>query len=494
MRTFVPQIHEKFKPFLEHGPRYKGAKGGRGGSKSYALADCALARMIEEPIEIAICREYHSTIADSVHKLIRSRIEAHGLSDLFEITGNRVVYKPNGSHIIYKHLHNNVTDIKGLEGANICWIFEAEQLQKESFDVLDPTIRSDTGIGGHEPEIWIEWNPKYEDDFVWQFMVVNPPSNSVLITINYPENPWCPQSLIEMAEERRRRDPDGYRNIWLGEPCNTGELVYPTFDKAVHVRDFRIDEMVPSCNFFMGQDPHTHYYPFCVWVARVAKGDDEFDYVVYNEWPTLSTFRGKKYHEMRMEKKCTLTLKQRAGIYKTLDNTLDRTIHDISILARGIDTRFAKGSGGYSTTLMTRGIITEMADPENGGLMFETPPEATIDVQRDKIRKLLEYDTQMKIHAFNDAHLFVMPHCHNVIDALEFHRFDKSGKEREDEKRKDALDALKIALAIASQYDHRKESVHKESAMVPVQDNVSELQRLYMRGTSLTAAHRGRMN
>ena len=488
-REFNPSIHRKLLPFLDYGPRYKAVKGGRSSGKSWGLRDCALARMMSEKITITVCREFQSTIRDSVHRLLTKGIERYGLDDVFHVTDNSIVYKPNGSLLTYKHLHNNVTEVKGLEGTNICWIFEAESLSEESWEILDPTIRSDASAP-FEPEIWVEWNPAYEDDFVWQFFVEDQPDNCLLVTLNYDENPHCPEAIKKLADDMRRRDYDKFQNIYMGLPKNTGALIYPNFDDSVHVRDFDIQSLIDrDANFFMGQDPHTSYYPFCVWMARVPRGDGEYDYVVYNEWPTKGTFDGQFYYEVRNHKMCTLSLKARASVYKILDNTYDRTYPGVWMLARGIDTRFAKGSGGQSETLKTRGIIIEMADPSNGGLSFETPPEVSLDVQRDRIRALMEYDTELEIHSFNDAHFFIMPHCENVIDAFKFHRFEKKKerqdnqgqKEKESDKRKDPIDAIRIAMAVASQYDHRTRETHEytgeDQLLVP--SNIDKLQKIY---------------
>jgi len=285
-----------------------------------------------------------------------------------------------------------------------------------------------------------------------------------------------------MADRCKRENPDEYRYIWLGYPRNVGLLVYPQFDYDIHVRAVDIARIEHVANFFMGQDPHTVYYPACIWVGRLPRGDGSFDYYIYNEWPLKSTFDGKLYHELRKEKKCTLTLKQRAKIYKLLDNTTDNTYYGINIVARGIDTRFAKGAGAPSTTSNTKGIIREMADPKSGGLIFETPPEYMIDSQRDRIRELLEWDTDMPRTAFNEPRLYVCPHCENMIDTLRFHRFDKDGKELEDQKRKDFGDALKILMATEQQHKHIDRVVESEEEMMEEPDRVRELQEQFLPG------------
>jgi hypothetical protein len=163
-----------------------------------------------------------------------------------------------------------------------------------------------------------------------------------------------------------------------------------------------------------------------------------------------------------------------------LDNTLDRTYYGITIAARGIDTRFAKGAGAPSTTSNTKGIIIEMADVRNGGMTFETPPEYMIDSQRDRIRGFLDWDRLIPLNAFNEPKMYVMSHCKNVIDALRFHRFDKDGKEKEDPKRKDFSDAMKICMAIEQQYQHVDRLVKKEELIPESVDRVAELKEMYL--------------
>jgi len=453
--------------------RYRVVRGGRAGSKSYGFADMALVRMCSEKTDVVVCREYDSTIKESVHKLICSRIDDHKLRDAFYITDNKIVYSKNNSILTYKHLHNNFTEVKGLEGNDICWLFEGHDLQENSWSVLNPTIRR-TPRMTNDPEIWIEFNPQYEDDFVYRFFVNNPPEDCVSMIINYTDNPWCPEEMKRLAEQCRRENEDEYKHIWLGEPRNVGGLVYPMFDMKEHIRDVSMSRIEHVANFFMGQDPHTAYYPACVWLGRMPNGDGTFDYYWYNEFPTKAMFGGKLYHEMRHERKCALTLTQRAKIFKLLDNTLDKTYHGIKIDSRAIDTRFAKGSGSGSTTNNTRGIIIEMADTANGGLLFETPPEYMIDGQGVRIRELLRYDLLSPKSVFNQPKMYVMPHCENIIDTFRFHRYDKSGKEKEDDKRKDFSDAMRITMAQEQQYQHIDRTVGVDNFFVG-EDRLAEM-------------------
>lgn len=473
------EVSRKIYELYQSNARIKVAYSGRAAQKSYGFADMALQRMIKKRTDIATCREYKSTIKTSVHKLLKERIDYHNLQECFDITDNTITYLPNGSKVIYQHLHNNFTEVRGLEGIDVCWIFEGHDLQRESWEVLNPTIRR-TPRMTQDPEIWIEFNPQFEDDFVYTEFVSKSSPDCLAVYTSYLENRWCPDDLIALADKSKRDNPDEYRHIWLGHPRNVGLLVYPQFDYDIHVREVDMPRIEHVANFFMGQDPHTVYYPACVWIGRMPRGDGSYDYYVYNEWPLRSTFDGQLYHKLRKDKKCTLTLKQRARIYKLLDNTVDETYHGISIAARGIDTRFAKGAGAPSTTSNTKGIIREMADTNNGGLSFETPPEYMIDSQRDRIRDLLYWDTDQPRTAFNEPRIYFLPHCENMIDTLRFHRFDKDGKEREDERRKDFGDALKIVLATEQQHKHADRSISTEVEYVEETDRVADLQEQFL--------------
>jgi hypothetical protein len=101
-------------------------------------------------------------------------------------------------------------------------VFEAEAVVKESWDVLDPTIRKP------EAEIWVEFNPGKKDDYVYDFFITHPKSNAAVVAINYTDNPWCPENLKLLASECQKNRPAEYQHIWLGEPAGIGQF-FSTF-------------------------------------------------------------------------------------------------------------------------------------------------------------------------------------------------------------------------------------------------------------------------
>ena len=86
----IPKI---FSFLLEQKARYKAVYGGRGGAKSESIARAILILALnprilfdKDSIRILCCREYQSSIADSVHRLLVDIIKKYELFDYFTIT------------------------------------------------------------------------------------------------------------------------------------------------------------------------------------------------------------------------------------------------------------------------------------------------------------------------------------------------------------------------------------------------------------------------
>jgi phage terminase large subunit len=77
--------------------------------------------------------------------------------------------------------------------------------------VLIPTIRKD------DSEIWITYNPELEEDYTHQNFFVDPQPNSIVLFVNWRDNPWFPAVLEAERLEKLKRDPDAYENIWEGK-------------------------------------------------------------------------------------------------------------------------------------------------------------------------------------------------------------------------------------------------------------------------------------
>jgi hypothetical protein len=229
------QIPKKLEFLLRSKARDKGAYGGRGGGKSWGFADSLLILAMAGTIRVLCARELQNSIKDSVHRLLRDRIERYEIGNFFQVTDNEIRGQ-NGSLFIFKGLRTNVSEIKSLEGIDYCWVEEAEKVSQESIEVLSPTIRKEGS------EIWWSWNTGTKADPVYKRLVATPVPNSSCVKMNYYDNPWFPDVLRKEMEHDKKFDYEKYKRVWLGEPGEGGPF-FTNFDRTGMIA---IPEVIPA--------------------------------------------------------------------------------------------------------------------------------------------------------------------------------------------------------------------------------------------------------
>ena len=233
MERVTIKIAEKFRPLLTEHFRYKLYYGGRAGGKSYAFADCLLLLARQKKLFIACVREVQNSIKDSVYKLLKDRAEYYKFDD-FIFYEDRIENIVTGSKFVFKGLKDqNKQNIKSLEGVDICWCEESQAITKESFEVLDPTIRK---AGS---ELWFSMNRENENDAIWRAIAANPDDQTLIVKVNYYDNPFCPDEMKYLAEKCKADNLDDYMHIWEGEPISLGDY------KLFNVKDVR-EAMIPK--------------------------------------------------------------------------------------------------------------------------------------------------------------------------------------------------------------------------------------------------------
>ena len=233
MERVTIKIAEKFRPLLTEHYRYKLYYGGRAGGKSYAFADCLLLLARQKKLFIACVREVQNSIKDSVYKLLKDRADAYNFDD-FIFYEDRIENIVTGSKFVFKGLKDqNKQNIKSLEGVDICWCEESQAITKESFEVLDPTIRKSGS------ELWFSMNRENENDAIWRAIAANPDDQTLIVKVNYYDNPFCPDEMKYLAEKCKAENLDDYMHIWEGEPISLGDY------KLFNVKDVR-EAMIPK--------------------------------------------------------------------------------------------------------------------------------------------------------------------------------------------------------------------------------------------------------
>lgn len=223
-RAFVPLLAPS---------RYKGAHGGRGGTKSHFFAGLMIEEVMLHPGTRAVCiREVQRSLRESVKRLLEDKIEALGVGQYFRILQTHIE-TPGGGCIQFQGMQNHTAEsIKSLEGYRICWVEEAQSLSQRSLDLLRPTIRLDGS------ELWFSWNPMEPTDPVDKLLRGdNPPPNSVVIEVSWLDNPWLPDVLRAEMEYDLTYYPDKYAHVWCGE--------YRQLTEARIIKNWRISDFDP---------------------------------------------------------------------------------------------------------------------------------------------------------------------------------------------------------------------------------------------------------
>lgn len=211
MSNLIIQTPEVFEPLL-YPARYKGVHGGRGSGKSHFFAELAVEESIRQKTDIVCLREVQKSLKFSVKKLIEAKIESMNAGAYFDVQQEQIKSK-HGGNIIFQGMQDHTSDsIKSLEGFKIAWFEEAQSASQRSLDLLRPTIRAPGS------ELWFSWNPNLKTDPVDVLLRGdNLPPGAIVVQANYKDNPWFPQELLLEMEYDKRRDPDKYAHIWLGE-------------------------------------------------------------------------------------------------------------------------------------------------------------------------------------------------------------------------------------------------------------------------------------
>jgi len=215
--------------------------GGRGGGKSHSVAQALLITGTTKPMRILCAREVQKSIKQSVHQLLCDYIVKLELTNFYEILDNEI-RGANGTTFNFAGLAGSTVDsIKSFEGADVCWVEEGQTVTKRSWDVLIPTIRAPGS------EIWVTFNPHTDLDNTYVRFVLQPPPDSVVIKINYPDNPWFSAELEAERLHCLATDPDNYANIWEGECLSASEMQFITTDS--------VRESMSRQARYLGDDP-----------------------------------------------------------------------------------------------------------------------------------------------------------------------------------------------------------------------------------------------
>lgn len=273
MRRVKIPTPRAFLPFLQPA-RYKGAHGGRGSGKSHNFGEMLIEECLAVESTAAVCvREVQKTLAQSVKKLLESKIRKFGLVGNFRIRDKWIV-TPGDGVILFQGMQDHTADsIKSLEGFRIAWWEEAQTASERSLELLIPTIRMPGS------ELWFTWNPRRKTDAIDKLLRgPNPPPDAIVRKVNFYDNPFLPAELLAEQEYDKRFKRHRYGHIWLGE--YEPEVVGAIWDRLT-LDQGRVAEAPELGRILVGVDPATTNNPKSDEHGIIVAGLGAYDQIGY---------------------------------------------------------------------------------------------------------------------------------------------------------------------------------------------------------------------
>lgn len=240
--------------------RFRGAKGGRGSAKSFTFAKMAAIWGLVEPLRILCTREYMNSIKESFHAEIKNAIASEPwLASAYDV-GVDFVRGFNGTEFIFKGLRNNISSIKSMAQIDLCIVEEAEDVSEAAWRDLLPTIRAP------KSEFWLIWNPKKDGSPTDTRFVKNIPPRSMIVEMNYQDNPWFPMELEELRQQQKETLDDAtYSHIWEGKYLKMGaaQVFRNKYRTDAFMTQWDWDGPYYGLDFGFSQDPT---FGVCCWI------------------------------------------------------------------------------------------------------------------------------------------------------------------------------------------------------------------------------------
>lgn len=252
--------------------QYRVLRGGRGSGKSLGAATIAVLWGYAEPLRILCVRQFQNSIADSFYREVVDALEKlPWLQDHYTVTKESITGK-NGTQFIFKGLDRNPQSIKSLAKIDLTIVEEAEDIPEQSWVNLEATV-----FRKPKSEIWAVYNPRKENSPVDFRFIKHKPKRSIVVDVNYMDNPFFPSGL----EELRKRDEEvfdhsTYAHIWLGQYLKNSksQIFYNKFQVKEFEPDKKWDGPYQGLDWGYSQDPtamiRSYINDECLWITYEA--------------------------------------------------------------------------------------------------------------------------------------------------------------------------------------------------------------------------------
>ena len=221
----ITEIFPAYEEYLQPA-RFKVAYGGRGSAKTRTFVSILLNNVDYFGWRLVCFREVMKSLEDSVYQEFVDEIQRTGREADFKILNTSIASIHTGGVIKFDGLLRNTQKLKGYAGFDAAWVEEAENVSKDSWKFLIPTLRKSGS------EIWVSYNPDDPLSETHQTFVtkrkypdyLHDKRYCIVKKINYTDNPRFPQELMDDMELMKKNDFELFRHVYLGEPVSNSDL------------------------------------------------------------------------------------------------------------------------------------------------------------------------------------------------------------------------------------------------------------------------------
>ena len=233
--NYRPNFSKKYKAFWNDS-RYTILTGGRGSGKSFFTGMFLMGLIHEEPGHTILFTRYTLRSASvSIIPEFKEKLELLNLQHLFKITRDEIVNRENGSKIIFRGIKTSSGDqtanLKSLQGVTTWVMEEAEEIDEESFDKIDLSVRSK----GMQNRIILLLNPSTKEHFIYKRFyedkAVQAGANRTKADVTYIHTTYLDniknlsKSYITQIQEMKLRRPERYAAVIQGNWIEKAEGV-----------------------------------------------------------------------------------------------------------------------------------------------------------------------------------------------------------------------------------------------------------------------------
>ncbi len=267
--------------FAKEGVRYRGSHGGRGSAKTRTFAMMSAVKAYQAAEQgisgVILCgREFMNSLEESSMEEVKQAIRSvPWLNAYFDIGEKYIRTKCRKVSYVFCGLRHNLDSIKSKARILLAWVDEAESVSDLAWKKLRPTVRESGS------EIWVTWNPEKDGSATDKRFRKKRPKNSIIVEMNYSDNPWFPDVL----EEERLDDLDSleyadYAWIWEGAYLENSDK--QVLANKYVVQSFpddlwkKADRLLFGADFGFAKDPNTLLRQFilddCLYIEYEAYG------------------------------------------------------------------------------------------------------------------------------------------------------------------------------------------------------------------------------